>query len=276
MTLCSWREGWRALLLRAYDEPPSTEEFTTSPTADQLIVLVTSGGYRIESQRRGGWSEATYSTGSLGMSAAGENATLRWQEGMPTTTLQLHLPGATIRSASEALWGLDPAKVRMPNHLSRNDPFVQEMMLALRRGVKAGFPDIYAETAAAFLAVHLLKTHGGEMPTIASGREEARLRNVNAYMQENLHKSISLQDLAREAGFSRFHLLRLFKKTYGETPYRRLTRMRIENARVLLTTTSEAVLEIAFRCGFENPSHFASAFRRAVGVSPSDYRRAAS
>lgn len=273
MTFCSRRGGWRSLLLRAYEEPPSAEQFTTAPTDDQLIVLVTSGAHRIESLRKGEWSEALYSVGSLGMTAAGEAATLRWREGRQASTLQLHLPGSTIRAAAEAIWGLDATTLRMPNHLFRNDPTVQELMLSLHRAAQAGVPDVYAETAAAFLAMHLVRNHAGAVPTVAVGREEGRLRKVNIYMQENFHRQIALEDLAREAGFSRFHLLRLFKKTYGETPYRRLTRMRIEHGCLLLSTTTDTVTQIAFSCGFENSSHFASTFRRFVGVSPSHYRK---
>src|SRR5579883_1826848 len=41
MEACSWQAGWRSLLLRAYEDPLETEEFTTPATADHLIVLVT-------------------------------------------------------------------------------------------------------------------------------------------------------------------------------------------------------------------------------------------
>ena len=38
MTACSWKAGWRSLLLRAYVDPPEVEELATVPTADQLIA----------------------------------------------------------------------------------------------------------------------------------------------------------------------------------------------------------------------------------------------
>lgn len=275
MTACSWRDGWRSLLLRRYDEPGTVDEFTTTRTWDQLIVLVLSGGYRIESLHGDTWNEEQYSVGSLGMSVAGDAATLRWRGGLPTSTLHLHLPGTAIQAAAEDLWGRDPAQVPMPGFLHRNDPLIQHMMIALLEASQAGVPDIYAETGAAFLAVHLLRHHAGPLPPISGGREEMRLRKVYAYMQDHLHEQISLETLSREAGFSRFHLLRLFKKAYGETPYRRLTRLRLQCACAQLRTTTKSVTEIAFACGYENSSHFASAFRRELGVAPSEYRRTA-
>lgn len=273
MTACSWRAGWRSLLLRAYDEPGTVEEFTTAPTSDQLIVLVTGGGCVIEVRRREGWHQADYKAGSLGMTVAGEEATLRWRNGLPTSTLQLHLPSQTIRSAAEALLGRDPQQIEMPNALASQDQAVQHVMLMLQAAMSSGTPDMYAETAADFLAMHLLWRHTGLIASAVSGQEEARLRRVNVFMHENLSSPVSLEALAREAGLSRFHLLRLFKAAHGETPFRRLTRLRMEQARALLNKGSETVTQIALQCGYDNPSHFASAFRREVGVSPTAYRR---
>ncbi len=273
MRHCSWRMGWRALLLRAYDEPGTVEAFTTAQTPDQLIVLVTSGGYRIEAWQAGRWREAQYLAGSLGMSAAGESAVLRWRDGFPTSILQLHLPGQTIRAAAEALWGRDPQRLEMPNALASEDAVLQQVMLALQVAASAGAPEMYAETAVAFLAVHLLRKHTGFAPSNVYRRDESRLRRVETFMRENLGVPLSLEDLAREAGFSRFHLVRMYKKAYGETPFRRLTRLRIELARGLLSEGHETVAQIALRCGYDSPTHFAGLFRRSVGVSPTAYRR---
>jgi AraC family transcriptional regulator len=53
---------------------------------------------------------------------------------------------------------------------------------------------------------------------------------------------------------------------------KRLTRLRMEHAKRLLCSTANSITDLAFQCGYENPSHFASAFRRWTGTSPSDYR----
>ena len=269
---CSWRTGWRSLLLRAFNEPAAAEEFTTVATSDQLVVLLVAGRQPIEVRHRGQWRQAQYGVGSLGMTAPGHTATLRWRAEAPIETLHLYLPERTMRSAVAALWDRDPHCVAMPDALQSEDPLVQQVMQSLREAMLAGVPDLYAETAADFLAVHLLRRHAGLPSPGAPGREELRLRRVNAYMRERLDAPISLDALAREAGLSRFHLLRSYKKAFGETPFRRLTRLRMEQAQCLLSDGHEAVTEIAMRCGYDNPSHFATAFRRAVGVSPSAYR----
>jgi AraC family transcriptional regulator len=53
---------------------------------------------------------------------------------------------------------------------------------------------------------------------------------------------------------------------------KRLTFLRMEEAKRLLKEGREMIPTIAARCGYENPSHFAAAFRRVVGVAPASYR----
>jgi AraC family transcriptional regulator len=91
-------------------------------------------------------------------------------------------------------------------------------------------------------------------------------------MQENLAMPVTLEALAQAAGTSRFHLLRLFRRAYGETPLKRPAQLRMEEAQRQLRQGIEPVTRIAFLCGYENPSHFATAFRRVVGVLPKAHR----
>jgi AraC family transcriptional regulator len=272
MTQCSWRAGWRSLLLRGYREPSVVEEFTTPAVADHLIVLVVEGACDIEGRYNGRWHEARYRAGSLGMTAPGEEVTLRWRENGTHSTLQLHLPEAIVRGVHDDLVdrGMRPAS--MPNRLSYDDQLVAQSLLSLSTAIAEGASDLYAETVAHFLAGHLFLRHAGASPVATKHIDDARIRRLDEFLRENLSNSISLDDAATVAGISRFHLLRLFRKIHGETPYRRLTRMRIEEAKRQLSQGRESVTEIAFACGYENPAHFASAFRRWVGASPSEYR----
>jgi AraC family transcriptional regulator len=274
MTACSWDAGWCSLLLRAYDDPPEVEEITTPPTPDHLVVLVTGGSCNIEGRYRGRWRRAHYRAGSLGMTAPGEEVTLRWRGETQHQTLQLHLPAAVVTEALDELSRQYSRQPQMPNKLlSEGDPVIQHTMLTLADAMAAGAPDLYAETAAAFLTAHLLVRHGdGEVRQTPSGAD-ARLRRADDLMRQHLGAPLSLVRMAQEAGISQFHFLRLFKQTYGETPSRRLTRLRMEEAQRRLKRGREPITEIASCCGYDNPAHFASAFRRFAGVAPSAYRK---
>jgi AraC family transcriptional regulator len=83
----------------------------------------------------------------------------------------------------------------------------------------------------------------------------------------------SVAELAQLAGVSERSLLRLFKKTTGETVGGFLCRSRIDAARALLGNTNFALKEVAYRLGFASHSSFAAAFHREVGITPLEFRR---
>jgi AraC family transcriptional regulator len=274
MTADSWQAGWRSLLLRAYQDPPYVDEFVTPPTPDHLIVLVVGGSCELEGRYRGAWRKARYRVGSIGMTAPGEQVTLRWRGTTKHNTLQLHIPEATIRAALDDLSDRRIRLSAMPNTIAQHDPLIERTIVSLREAMSQGVPDFYAGSAAHFLTAHLILRHAHVSPSrTSSPSEDLRLRRVDEFLQASVGTSISLEDVADVAEINRFHLLRLFKHAHGETPFRRLTRMRIDTAKERLLAGDETVTEIALACGYENSAHFASVFRRWVGVSPSQYRQ---
>jgi AraC family transcriptional regulator len=269
MTFCSWQAGWRALLLRAYDDPPQMSDLTTAATRDQLIVLITAGSCAVESYSGGQWHKASYMPGDLGLTAPGEIAKLRWSGLEGHSTLQLHLPAALIEEVAGELH----VSCDFPNKLLERDKTVAEVMFSLNRAARLGAPELYAETAAHFLATHMITRHAKLALRSTRGRHAHVLRRVDDYMRAELATKVTLSVLAQIANLSRFQLLRAANEFWGETPLRRLTRLRMELAQRLLSTTQLQIIEIAFECGYSNPAHFATAFSRHVGTTPSGYRQ---
>jgi AraC-like DNA-binding protein len=85
--------------------------------------------------------------------------------------------------------------------------------------------------------------------------------------------AVTLEDCAHEAGLSPWHLLRSFREVFGETPKEFHTRLRVEQAKHLLTVTNRSVTEICFDVGFSSLGTFSVLFKRHVGLSPKDFRR---
>jgi AraC family transcriptional regulator of adaptative response / methylphosphotriester-DNA alkyltransferase methyltransferase len=83
---------------------------------------------------------------------------------------------------------------------------------------------------------------------------------------------LSLDVIARRVASSRRQLQRAYAEI-GQTTFRdHLTRVRMEKAAELLSTRGMTVREVAHRVGYRQPAQFAKAFRRHLGVAPSDYR----
>ena len=95
-----------------------------------------------------------------------------------------------------------------------------------------------------------------------------------AIVENDYASELSLDDIARRVASSRRQLQRAYAEI-GDTTFRdHLTGVRMERAAQLLSTRGLTVREVAFRVGYRQPAHFAKAFRRHHGVSPSDYRAA--
>jgi AraC family transcriptional regulator len=271
--LCSWRAGWRSLLLRGYTDAPNADEFTIPASADPLIVLVTRGTCSIEASYNGRWQAARYGPGSIGMTPPDTEVRLRWQSNRRHDTLQLHLPAETVRQTYEELYGRDFAPSALVSKLRTNDDTIKNIVLSLANAASEGVPDLYAESAAQFLVHHLIVQHARIDERWCAEGEDRRLRDLDAFMLANLATQISLAAMAEHVQLSRFHLVRLAKTKHGETPFARLTRFRMEEAQRRLRYSRDSVTEIAYDCGYESVAHFATAFRRVVGASPSEFRR---
>ena len=105
-----------------------------------------------------------------------------------------------------------------------------------------------------------------------------RRRAVDAAMWIDAHSQhdIGLDGAAAETGLSSFHFLRLFSQVLGVTPHQYLVRSRLRHAaRLLADDGSRPVTEVALDVGFADLSNFVRTFRRAAGVSPGGFRKAA-
>lgn len=82
----------------------------------------------------------------------------------------------------------------------------------------------------------------------------------------------SVEELARKCSLSTSHFIRLFRRHFGETPYRYLVRLRMgEAARLLIATELPSVKQVAANVGYRNALNFSTEFRKFFGLSPSQY-----
>jgi transcriptional regulator GlxA family with amidase domain len=93
-----------------------------------------------------------------------------------------------------------------------------------------------------------------------------------AIVEQEFASELSLDDIARRVASSRRQLQRAYSEIGGTTFREHLTRVRMERAAALLTDRGLTVREVARRVGYRQPAQFAKAFRRHLGVAPSDYR----
>src|SRR4051812_31893916 len=100
----------------------------------------------------------------------------------------------------------------------------------------------------------------------------ALFEDAIAIVHEEFASDLALDDIARRVASSRRQLQRAYAEI-GDTTFREhLTRVRMERAAALLGDAGLTVREVARRVGYRQPAQFAKAFRRHIGLAPSDYR----
>src|SRR5690349_2376742 len=99
------------------------------------------------------------------------------------------------------------------------------------------------------------------------------MRRVRDHIDRNSGQPLTLTGLAALGGMSRFHLVRVFRAAYGETPMRYLSRRRIARAQDLLRYANLTVTEVCMAVGFTSLGSFSSRFTELVGESPAAYQK---
>jgi AraC-like DNA-binding protein len=84
---------------------------------------------------------------------------------------------------------------------------------------------------------------------------------------------ITIEQLSHEVALSPYYLIRLFRRTYQQTPHQYLIQLRITRAKELLSDSDLSITEICADVGFESLGSFSALFRKLVGIPPSAYRQ---
>jgi AraC-like DNA-binding protein len=93
-------------------------------------------------------------------------------------------------------------------------------------------------------------------------------------IEQNYASDLTVSDIAAAVHVSPFHIARLFRRVLGVSPHQYLIQVRVNSARSLLTAGSgqRSLAEIAAAVGFADQSHLTRHFKRATGVTPSQFR----
>ena len=104
-------------------------------------------------------------------------------------------------------------------------------------------------------------------------QEERVITGITRYLQEHLEEDLSLSVLSEQFHLNPQYISQLFKNEIGVGFLAYLTNIRMEKAKKLLLSTSYSVAEIAGQVGYGDYRVFTKAFKKAEGITPSQYRR---
>jgi AraC-like DNA-binding protein/mannose-6-phosphate isomerase-like protein (cupin superfamily) len=107
---------------------------------------------------------------------------------------------------------------------------------------------------------------------VAEKKRKHLADSVRSHLLANYSEMISLDELARRNNTSSFHLSRTFSREFGISITDMLTSIRMENAKEMLRENLMSIKEIAAKTGYSTANYFSRSFRRACGISPSEYQ----
>jgi AraC-like DNA-binding protein len=150
-----------------------------------------------------------------------------------------------------------------------DDPVLHAWLWSLGYGEA---PDPLAQETRFVLAMReLLRRHGTcDVRRTGPARARRELRLARDYLHAHLEARVTLEDLARAAGLSPYHLARLFRTAYGLPPHQYLEGLRVRRAADLIRA-GLPLAEAALASGFASQSHLNRSFKRILGVTPAAY-----
>ncbi|CAH1194115.1 Arabinose operon regulatory protein [Paenibacillus auburnensis] len=132
--------------------------------------------------------------------------------------------------------------------------------------------DFQKEELFLFLLEQLLREYSDADAPVPARELTTEIKMICQYIEDHYTENITLNQLTELTGLSKYHLLRLFTKQKGISPYRYLETIRINQAKRLLEQ-GVSPMEVALQAGFSDQSHFTNFFKKLIGLTPKQYLR---
>jgi AraC-like DNA-binding protein/mannose-6-phosphate isomerase-like protein (cupin superfamily) len=222
-----------------------------------------------------GWYELGYrrvevEPNSLFILPAGEPHRYGADSTSPWSIYWIHFAGTKAKTFTEAFHSSGPEAHRIIPQTRHRIKVFDEMYGVLERG--------YSSDNLGYANTCLWHYLGDLCFSVSSGR----LQNNNAgidlvedsisFMNQNLHRPLSLQELAKHVHYSVSYFSSLFKKETGYSPIDYFIHLKMQKACQYLDLTTLNIYEIADTLGYTDSHYFSRLFHKIMGMSPTEYR----
>jgi len=147
-------------------------------------------------------------------------------------------------------------------------PLLRELHLMIMQEEK----DFRKEELFFFLLEQLIEEYADKNVPPQKFEQNAEIKTVCEFLKQNYMNTITLDDLGKLTGLSKYYLLRSFTKQIGISPYSYLITIRINKAKKLLERGTSPI-DAALQTGFADQSHFSNFFKKQIGLTPKQYMR---
>lgn len=259
--------------LRVFGYGPS--DVWAPPTENYLIVVYRDGMTPMSRRVTGTWKQERVGRGIATLLTRAEASHWRWSEDIEVCHLYVS-PALMAKTASDA-FDRDAQSIELHDLLKVEDPILTWLADQMVQEVAAGSPGgrLCYDALALHASVHILRKYASiqfKLPSSQGHFRPVHARLIEDYIEQNISKNITLEELANICNASPVQFARKFRAHYGMRPHAYVLNRKVEHACQHLRKDRLALKEIALLSGFSDQSHLNRIFRRYKNVTPAQYR----
>lgn len=231
--------------------------------------------HRVQNMRDGELHDFTFHKDQIIVTPAGMRSGWRWFDRSDVIVITLDPAKVERFAQTELSMLLDPQQFRDTPLFEDADLCTAGAMLRDALESKDITSGVMFEAMSRVLLVKLLQRYGkrpAEDTEMSARFTSTHYARVLAFVRSQLDQSITVEELAREAGMSPSHFSRVFKETLGSTPMQYVLAYRIEQAIKMMEDADRPLGNIALDCGFADQAHFSRCSKQVTGQTPRAFR----
>ncbi len=197
----------------------------------------------------------------------------------PIDCVHLCLPSGLMDRSALVDFDIDPSRIQISFAGGFVDRLIQDLahtFWSLSEERPHPVDRLLVDGLTSTLVAHLIRNYTIDRwkpKPMPRALDAQRLKRVLDYIDANLGKPLTLDQLAAEACLSPFHFSRLFQQAIGLSPQRYVADQRVQAAKRALASEHASLFEIALDIGFGSLDNFIRVFRKSTGTTPARYRR---
>lgn len=260
--------------LRVFRYAPS--DIWVPPSENFLIVVYREGTTSMNRRVTGAWKQDHVGRGVTTLLTRAEPSNWRWSNDLEVSHFYIS-PSLMTKTASEA-FDRDSGSVELHDLLRIEDQVLTWIGDRMVQEVSEGGPGgrLCYDALALQASVHILRKYASvefKLPCPQGRFRPAHARLIEDYVEQNISRNITLEELANICNCSPVQFARKFQVHFGMRPHAYVLSRKLERARQHLRKDRLALKEIALLSGFSDQSHLNRIFRRHMNVTPAEYRK---
>jgi AraC family transcriptional regulator len=201
-----------------------------------------------------------------------------WDLRDPLTFVHLYYTEQHLKRVAEQVWDREPSQIKLNPQSFVADPQIAMIYrhFLLNSAWQNRENHLQMSTATTLLLNHLIKNYSyteWQAPEVKGGLSPYILKQLLLWIDQHLHLSLTLSDLAQQTQMSEYHFAHMFKQSMHMPPHQYVMQRRLELAHRALQTSTANITEVSLQYGFSSSSHFSHRFKKHFGYSPSQIQK---